>query len=93
MAWSASEFSLSAALREENFWGLGVLAEAPAETADKFQSKRLENETIFLFDEGNLGSLFDGVLAAELGRDDELALGRDGGDRCLHANSLAKDSK
>jgi hypothetical protein len=93
MAWSALEFSLSAALREENLQSLGVFAEAAAEAADKFQSKRLENEAIFLFDEGNLSSLFDGVLAAELGRDDELSLGGDGGDLCLHASSLAKDSK
>src|SRR6266849_4380678 len=83
--WGASQFSLSAALLEENFWSLGVFAEAAAETADKFRSERLENEAIFLFDEGHLRTFFDGIFAAKLGRNDQLAFGRDGGDFSLHA--------
>ena len=66
MAWRASQFSLAAALLEENFQSLGVFAEAAAETADKFRSERLENETVFLFDEGHLRTFLDGVLAAKL---------------------------
>src|SRR5260370_21300632 len=62
-------------------------AERPAETADKFRSKWLKNETIFLFDEGHLRPLVNGVFAAELGGDDELAFGGDGGDFGLHAGS------
>src|SRR6266481_1399074 len=87
MGRGASQFSLLAALREENFRSLGVFAEAAAQTTDKFRSERLENETIFLFDEGDLGALFDRILAAELGGDDQLAFGRDGGDFSLHGSS------
>jgi len=82
-----SEFSLPAALLEENFRSLGVFAEAAAEIADKFRSERLENETIFLFDEGHLRTLVNGVFAAKLCGDDELAFGGDGGDFGLHGGS------
>src|SRR6266851_8035926 len=88
-----SEFSLSAALLEENFRSLGVFAEAAAETADKLRSERLENETIFLFDEDHLRTFFDGIFAAKLRRNDELALCGDGGDFGLHSNSNGKDSE
>jgi hypothetical protein len=84
----ASQFSLSVALLKEIFEGLGVLTEAAAEATDEFGSERLENETVFLFDEGHLGTFFDGVLAAKLGRDDQLAFGGDGGDFSFHARSL-----
>src|SRR5882672_3045672 len=87
IGWGASQFSLPAALREENFWSLGVFTEAAAQTTDKFRSERLENKTIFLFDEGDLGALFDRIFAAELGGDDQLAVGGDGGDCSLHGNS------
>src|ERR1700694_3088581 len=90
MVWSASEFSLSAALLEENFRSLGVFAEAAAETADKFRSERLENETIFVFDEGHLRTFFDGVLAAKLCGDDQLAFGGDSGDFGLHGSSRGR---
>jgi len=66
MVGGASQFSVPAALGKENFESLGVFAEAAAETADKFRSKRLENETIFLFDEGHLRPFLDGILAAKL---------------------------
>ena len=85
-----SEFSLPAALLEENFWSLGVFAEAAAEIADKFRSERLENETIFLFDEGHLRTLVNGVFAAKLCGDDELAFGGDGGDFGLHGGSRGR---
>jgi hypothetical protein len=65
IGWGASQLSLSAALFEEKFQSLGVFAEAAAETADKLRSERLENEAIFLFDEGHLGPFFDGVFAAK----------------------------
>src|SRR6266849_5646863 len=90
--WGASQFSLSAALLEENFWSLGVFAEAAAETADKFRSERLENETIFLFEERDLGALLDRILAAKLRGDDQLAFRGDGGDFGFHATSRKKDS-
>src|SRR5712692_922259 len=93
IGWGASQFSLPAALLEENFWSLGVFAEAAAETADKFRSERLENETIFLFDEGHLRTFFDGVLPAKLCGDDELAFGGDGRDFGLHGNSKEEDSE
>jgi hypothetical protein len=93
MVWGASQFSLSAALLEENFWSLGVFAEAAAEAADKFRSEWLENETIFLFDEGHLRSLFDRILASKLGRDHQLAFCGNGGDFRLHANSVEEDCK
>src|SRR5216684_4728354 len=85
-----SEFSLPAALLEENFWSLGVFAEAAAEIAYKFRSERLENETIFLFDEGHLRTLVNGVFAAKLCGDDELAFGGDGGDFGLHGGSRGR---
>src|SRR6266852_4855067 len=91
IGWGASQFSLPAALLEENFWSLGVFAEAAAETADKFRCERLENETIFLFDEGHLRAFFDGVFAAELGGDDELSFGGDGGDFGFHGSSCEQD--
>jgi hypothetical protein len=87
IGWGASQFSLSATLREENFKSFGVFAEAAAEAAYKFWSERLENETIFLFDEGHLGTFLDGILAAKLGRNDQLAFSGDGRDFGLHANS------
>src|SRR5260370_4340029 len=70
IVWGASQFSLAEAFLEEKFQSLGVFAEAAAETADKFRSERLEDETGFLFDEGHLGPFFDGVLAAKLRGDD-----------------------
>jgi hypothetical protein len=78
------------ALLKEIFKSLGVFAEAAAEAADEFGSERLENETIFLFDENDLRAFFDGVFAAKLGGDDELAFGGDGGDFGLHAGSLGR---
>src|SRR5258708_32313511 len=66
-------------------------AERPAEAADKFRGERLENETIFLFDEGHLRTFFNRILAAELCGDDELAFGGDGGDFGLHAGSREQD--
>src|SRR5229473_1185822 len=92
MVWGASQFSLSAALLEENFQSLRVFAEAAAEAADKFRSERLENETIFLFDEGHLRPLVNGVFAAKLRGDDQLAFGGNGGDFGFHADSMEQDS-
>src|SRR5260370_42229066 len=66
-------------------------AERPAQAADTFRSERLENETIFLFDEGHLRPLVNGVFAAKLCGDDELAFGGDGGDFGLHACSREQD--
>src|SRR5260370_32318017 len=68
-------------------------AERPAQTADKFRSERLENETIFLFDEGHLRPLVNGVFAAKLCGDDELTLGGDGGNFGLHAGSRSPPSR
>src|SRR5229473_5998334 len=87
IAWGASQLSLAPTLFEEKFQSLGVFAEAATETADKFRSERLENETIFLFHEGHLRTFFDGVLPAKLCGDDELAFGGDGRDFGLHGNS------
>ena len=90
MIWGASQFSLSAALLEEEFQGLGVFAEAAAQAADKFRGKRLENEPVLLFDEGHLGPFFDGVFAAKFRGDDQLAFGGYGRDFGLHARSRRK---
>jgi hypothetical protein len=84
----ASQFSLAVALREEEFQGLGVFAERAAETADKFRSERLEDETIFLFDEGYLRALVNGIFAAKFGGDDQLAFGGDSRDFGFHAGSM-----
>jgi len=92
MVEGASQFSLAAALGKENFESLGVLAEAAAETADKFRSERLENETIFLFDEGHLRALMNGVFAAKFRGDDQLAFGGDGGDLRFHRGSGERDA-
>ena len=81
------QLALAAALFEENFQGFGVFAEAAAEAADKFRGERLEDEAVFLLEEGDLGSFFDGVFAAELGRNDQLAFGGDGGDFGFHGGS------
>jgi hypothetical protein len=88
MVWGASQLSFAAALLEEKLQSLGVFAEAAAETADKFRGERLENETVFVFDEGDLRTFFDGVFAAELCGDNELAFGRDSGDFGLHGSSM-----
>src|SRR5229473_3090898 len=84
MVRGASQFSFSAALLKEKFQSLRVFAEAAAESADKFRSERLENEAVFLFDEGHLGPFFDGIFAAKLRGDDQLAFGGDGGDFRFH---------
>jgi hypothetical protein len=62
-------------------------AERSAETANKFRGEWLEDETIFLFDEGHLGPFSDGILAAKLGRNDEPAFGGDSGEFGFHAGS------
>src|SRR5216684_3559188 len=88
IAWGASQLSLAPTLFEEKFQSLGVFAEAATEAADKFRSERLEDEAVFLFDEGHLGPFFDGILAAKLCGDDQLPFGRNGGDFSLHAGSI-----
>src|SRR5260370_24565618 len=65
IAWGASQLSLAPTLFEEKFQSLGVFAEAATETADKFRSERLEDEAVFLFDEGPLCPLFYGILSAK----------------------------
>jgi hypothetical protein len=91
MVWGASQFSLSAALREENFWSLGVFAEGAAETADELRGERLQDQAVLLLQKGDLGSFLDGILAAKLRRNDQLAFGGDGGDLCFHGNSQEYD--
>src|SRR5260370_18985802 len=93
IGWGASQFSLSAALLEENFYSLGVFAEAAAEAADKFRSERLENEAIFLFEEGHLRTFFNGIFAAKLRGNDQLPFGGNGGAFSFHADSKKQDSK
>src|SRR5260370_2539181 len=93
MVRGASQFSFSAALLKEKFQSLRVFAEAAAEAADKFRSERLENEAGFLFDEGQLGPFFDGIFAAEVRGDEQLAFWGDGREFGLHASSLVEDSK
>jgi hypothetical protein len=87
----ASQLSLSASFLKEIFESFGVFAEAAAQTADKLRSEWLENETVFLFHEGHLGPFFDGVFAAKLRGDDQLAFGGDRGDFGFHAGS--KDTR
>jgi hypothetical protein len=87
----SSQFALAATLRQEIFQGFGVFAKAAAEAADEFGSERLENEAVFLFDEGYLGAFFDGVFTAKLCGDYELAFGGDGGEFSFHGNSREQD--
>jgi hypothetical protein len=68
-------------------------AERAAQAADKFGSEGLEDEAVFLFKEGDLGAFFDGVFAAELCRDDQLAFGGDGGEFSFHGGSGEWDAK
>jgi hypothetical protein len=96
MAWGVSRSGasysfLSTSLLKEIFKSLGVFAEGAAETADEFRSDRLQHQTVFLFDEGHLGTLFDGVLTAKFCGDDELAFGGDGGDFGFHGGSCEQD--
>jgi hypothetical protein len=83
-----SQLALAFAVLEESLKGGGFAFEGAAEAANEFRGERLQDEAVFLFEKGHLGSLFDRILAAKLGRDDQLAFGGYSGEFCFHVISL-----
>ena len=62
----------------------GPAFEGAAQAANEFRSEWLEHEAVFLLDEGDLRAFADGVFAAQLCGNDQLAFGGDGGDFGFH---------
>jgi len=72
---------------EKDFESGGAFAEAAAEAADELRRDGLKDEAVLFLEESHASALANSVLAAELGGDDQLAFGGDGGNFGFHAVS------
>ena len=87
MIGAESQFALAFAVFEQKLQRGRIAFEAAAEATDELRRDGLEDEPVFFLDERHSSALADGVFASELGWDDELALGGDGGDFRFHTES------
>ncbi len=86
------KLALTFTLIQENFQRGWIRLYGAAEAANKFRGEGLEDQAVLFLEEGDLGTFADGVFAAELGGDDELAFGGDGGEFSFHEVVLFREN-